>query len=128
MNVSLQTIAFHFSLIMVGVFIAWAVSSALPSDLIQTGSHPATISLSGVLPSSAKAIAATNENLTPWQDRFFADFGRYHSGIRGQQVNASSLTPSQKEFSEAEPVNLTNTSIGSANGNFTIINETLVWI
>ena len=59
------------------------VQAQTPADLLTwQNKSTGTISLSGLSPSSAWAIADTNENLTAWKDRPLADLGKYFSGMR----------------------------------------------
>ncbi len=54
-----------------------------PLDLLQPRAAPVqAVSLSGLSPTSAHAIAAVNENLTAWKDRPLADLGKFFSGTR----------------------------------------------
>ncbi len=107
-----------------------ALSAALPSDLIQKGPIPALMSLSGTSPGSAKAIDATNGNLSESPNSWvMPDLGHYFSGKReAVQSLQESVTKEQIKFSEAAPKNLSETNVGNTTENFTIINETMVWI
>jgi hypothetical protein len=54
-----------------------------PLELLQPRIAPVqAVSLSGLSPSSAWAIADSNENLTAWKDRPLDDLGKYFSGVR----------------------------------------------
>lgn len=103
-----------------------ALSAALPSDIIQIGPKPGLLALSGATPESAKAIAATNENLTAFQGGDLPDLGHHFSGLRQSiQIINESITPVQAAFAEELVANLT--SIGNVTGNVTVINGTMAW-
>ncbi len=104
-----------------------AGSHALPSDLIQTGPHPAVISLSGATPASAKSIDALNQNLTGYKGWQLPNVGHYSTWATATQDEPAGVPTSLLNFSSAIPKNLSDTSVGAANGNFTEINGTMVW-
>jgi hypothetical protein len=131
MNESIRNVIFYFILIMLGVGIGWVVDShALPSDLIQTVPLPGKMSLSGTVAESAKAIDATNPELTkaaPWKTK---DLGIYNS--EKVTIDQDAETPvgvpeKLLNFSSAKPLDLNKTSVGNVTGNVTIINETMAW-
>jgi hypothetical protein len=104
------------------------LSLALPSDLIQTAPMPGKIALSGTLSTSAKAIDATNPELTRgarWDTRGIGYLDS-ENVIVDQDAEVPVGVPEKLlNFSSEAPAN--PTSIGNATENITIINDTMVW-
>ncbi len=99
----------------------------LPSDLVTARFGPGLINLHNVSPSSAKAIANSNEALVPWQGGPIPNLGHYTSedeklvGENGIPMNLTNYTASIP----ALPM-----SVGNARNatNVTEINGTLVYL
>jgi hypothetical protein len=109
-----------------------SVSLALPSDLIQTAPLSGEIALSGTLSTSAKAIDATNQELTRGNKWDMPGIGIYDSEnvIVDQDAEQPVGVPDKLlNFSESQPIALNETSVGGIENlkNMTIINETMVW-
>jgi hypothetical protein len=108
------------------------LSLALPSDLIQTAPLPGPISLSGTVADSAKAIDATNPELTRGERWKTPGIGYLdsESAVVDQDAEAPAGVPEKLlNFSESQPIDLNKTSVGGTGNleNMTIINETMVW-
>jgi len=65
--------------VVLSVVVIVALSSALPSDLIQKAPKPGILSLSGTTPESAKAIDALNEPLWMFRAWEIPNIGHYAS-------------------------------------------------
>lgn len=113
---------------------------AAPSDLIKHSTPPTVIDLMWTDPSSAKAISATNENLTAATFHELEDLGPHFSGTRdvADTLTNMGVTAAQINFTkqvEAIPLSIGNpmrAALISTNksvefSNVTLINETLAW-
>ena len=66
--------------ILLAASLLMSVAVGTPLDLLQYANEsPRTISLSGLSPTSAWAIAGTNEPLKPWEPMNIADLGHFIS-------------------------------------------------
>jgi len=96
----------------------------LPSEVLESQPHPGVVALSGVTPGSAEKIANMNDPLTKGVLRLMSDLGiKYSEKQTADQDAEPPVGVPQKllNFSEAQPINLSSTSIGDPNGNFTVI-------
>jgi hypothetical protein len=109
-----------------------SLSFALPSDLIRTAPLPGPIALSGTVADSAKAIDATNPELTRGDRWKTPGIGYLDSEnvVADQDAEALVGVPEKLlNFSESKPIDLNATSVGGLGNlaNMTIINDTMVW-
>lgn len=109
------------------LFVAGVSHAVTPSDLITFRPAPVEkLGLQNVDPSSARAIAATNEPLvkfTPWE---LPNLGHYASWkAELEQSEPVGPTKSLMNFSTTTPG--IPASVGNATGNITMINDTLVF-
>lgn len=74
-----------------------------PLDLLQPRAEPIQkIALSGLDPSSAKAIDGLNSNLTAWEDRPLEDLGKYFSGMRTIDNGLAGIPTTLINFSQSD--------------------------
>lgn len=103
------------------------LSNLKPSDLIVFRPGPVQpLGLQNVDPSSARAIAATNEPLGPYRNWELPNLG--HRASRAAELSQdepAGLSRSLLNFSASTPELLA--SVGNATANITIINGTMVW-
>lgn len=114
------------------LFMCVLTALALPSDLIKTAPHPGPIALSGTVADSAKAIDATNPELTRGERWKTPGIGYLDSEnvVVDQDAEAPVGVPEKLlNFSESKPIDLNKTSVGGIGNleNMTIINDTMVW-
>lgn len=107
--------------------------ATLPSDLVQVAPLPGKMALSGATSCSAKAIDATNPELTKPVRWDMAALGYYNSEkvTIDQDAEAPAGVPEKLlNFSTSPPLDLNKTSVGGLGNlaNMTIINETMVWL
>ena len=113
--------------------VSLAAAVQLPSDHIQIAPLPGKMALSGATSDSAKAIDATNPELTKPVRWDMAALGYYNSekATIDQDVEAPAGVPEKLlNFSTSQPIDLNKTSVGGLGNlaNMTIINETMVWL
>ncbi len=100
----------------------------LPSDLMTARFGHGLINLHNVSPSSAKAIAHSNEALVPWQGGLIPNLGHYTSeaeklvGENGIPQNLANFTTTSVPILPESIGNATNAT------NVTEINGTMVWL
>jgi len=99
-----------------------------PSDLIQTIGYSPAIDLRGASPDSAKAIDSLNPNLTMYEFWGLPNIGHYASWAVTVDDSEATLTASQSAFIGNNTWNESLQSVGNTTGNFTVINNTMVYL